>query len=629
MKPDSTSQRSRIPIWVWVIAFGLASTQPLLCIWLVSSPPRGLVSSGLHIPDSALFLHAMRMFRTSFESLYATCQSTQGDHGIAFFPLPHLWLYGLAGLISSLSGGHDFIVYGFANGIGAFVFLMVVYWLLREAAPKQANLAFLLYSLSGGLGGVLYILTAVLRLQRVVGFEDCFRRFALYELFEGAHLQPITCLPRLYYTLSLALCLASLVLLIQATRGHSKRMHFAAILMPIGTFIDLRYGVFTLGLATLYLWLQDHKSWATRFRYLGMLAASAALGAIPATLLLRANPVAIQNHLDSASHVMWFSPFLSVAILHMVTAPPEILKRIPRMRTLPRMISCGFAGYLVAFAVLFAAYQVWYGNILVARDSAAPTVISDGSLLGLLAGVFAGAFWKRDCERVETAWIVVWFLTFTSIAISAFGQGWFLRFGPQRIQILIWAPLCILSATRIQVWRSTRPNLAKAILAAMLLCGACSAAVAMLCFQGPLGLKPPSSPYASFHAEAITIADGRLMDRIGNGVVLAPPPLSDSIAALKGNHVVFGVGSFNCSEQRYITLKSEVDRFFSSAATDSERRDFVRKYCADYVFCSDTWPAQTGVIEALDAASWLEKVAEDGLGVLYRVRTDQVGSSSG
>ncbi|NIA14053.1 MAG: hypothetical protein GWP08_08225, partial [Nitrospiraceae bacterium] len=592
MSRPIVDERRSTPRWVIAIAVAFACTQPLLVFWFIGAPPEGLVSSGLHIPDSALFLHSMDMFRSGFESLYAASEAPLGTQHYSYFPLPHLWLYGVVGLVADALAISDFMAYGLAGGLGAFLYLMAAYYLLREIAPKDADRAYLLFTLSGGLGGVLYIATGALGWHASPQFDDYFVRYAMYELFEGAHPQPISCLTRFYYTLSLALCLGALTLLIRSVRGGAWRpCVWAALLLPFGVFIDLRYGVFAVALAFLFLYCEEDVPVRRRLRYAAAFAAPAALGAIPAWFLLRSNPVAIQNHVDVANHVMYLSAFLSVAVFHLIVLPGEVAGRVRYMPTLTRMGAVAAMGYLAAFFVLFCAYQVYQGNVIVARDAVVAQVVSDWALIGAAAGA-AWAFMRRRRKRPgpRQDWVVLWLLGFLALSISAFGRGWFLRFGPQRMQIFLWLPLCALSAAGMRRLYIARKRTALVLYAVLIVCGVSSVIVATLCFQGPLGYRPGASPYAYTHSEMMTEADAAVMDAIGAGTVLALPPASDSIAVLRKNRVVFGVGSFNCSDQRFTTLQADVERFFDSSTENSVRRELAERWGMDYVYCSDTWP---------------------------------------
>jgi len=622
MSEPVTDEARRVPQWVIAIMMAFACTQPLLMVWFAVAPPEGLVSSGLHIPDSALFLHSMDMFRSGFESLYAASDAPLGTQHYSYFALPHLWLYGAVGFLADALTVSNFMAYGLAAGVGALAYLMAAYFLLREIAPKDADRAFLLFTLSGGLGGVLYIATGALGWHASAHFNDYFVRYAMYELFEGAHLQPVSHVTRAYYTLSLALCLGALTLLIRGVRnGGWWSTVGAALLLPLGVFIDLRYGVFVVALALLFLYCQDDIPVRRRCRYAAAFAVPAALGAFPAWFLLRSNPVAIQNHVDVANHVMYLSPFLSVALFHMIVLPGEVGGRVRYMPTSSRMAATGAMGYLAAFFALFCAYQVYQGNVVVARDAVVAQVVSDWALIGALAGA-CWAFARRGRRRPgpRQDWVVLWFLGFLAVSISAFGQGWFLRFGPQRMQILLWLPLCALSAAGMRRLYIARKRTALLFYTVLIVCGVSSAIVATLCFQGPLGYRPGQSPYAYTHSEMMTEADATVMGAIGAGSVLALPPASDSIAVLRKNRAVFGVGSFNCSDQRFVTLQADVERFFDPETADSARRELATRWGMDYVYCSDTWPVAAETVAQLRAAPWLGRVTERGKAVLFLVK---------
>jgi len=390
-----------------------------------------------------------------------------------------------------------------------------------------------------------------------------------------------------------------------------------------GTFINLRYGVFALALAGLFLHAQRERPIRRRCAYGALIAAPAAAGAAFALALLRTNPVAVQNHHDVASQVMYLSPFLSVAVLHLLVVPGEAARRIRGLPRSDRAVALGAVGYLAVFAVLFLVYQAYYGNLLVARDAAVAVAVSDWALLGAGAGVAWALVRRRHTAPVgERDWVVLWLLVFLALALSAFGRGWFLRFGPQRLQILLWLPICMLSAAGLQRWRASRPRAARALTTVLVGCGVVSVCVSVLCFQGPLGYGPGTSPYASYHSEVMTKADAAVMAQVGPGTVLAPLYAADAVALQRGNRVVFGVGSFNCSDQRFVALRAAVEDFFSPEAGDTRRRQCVTDWCADYVYCPDTWPVAIGTVEQLRAAPWLNEVAAEGRAVLFQVAGD-------
>jgi len=642
-----------VPAWVLLLSLALAATQPLIGLWLAYAPPDGYVATGLHIPDSCLFLQSMRMFSNGFESPYATCQAP-ATSGVEFYPLPHLWLYGLVGLIARLIGVSDFAAYFAANGIGAFVYLLVVYVFLREVAgtastgtastgtpPTKAgrrpnglngtcNLAFLLFCLSGGLGGMLYLATLPFGLHASPMFADYFRRFALYELFEGAHLQPYLYFPRLYYTLSLTFCLGALTLLIKGHRRNDRRLLVlaGAAFVP-GMFIDMRYGAFTLALAFLYLWQEGAPAPPLRrARPLGHLAVPGIAAGALAWMLMATNPAAIQNHIDVANTAMWLSPFITGAALHLLVAPREVYGRAQRLPAFERVLAFAALGYLAVFGLLFAAYQAYWGNILVARDAAAALAVSDWAFIGAAAGGAWGLLRVRDnqAQPPQRDWIVLWLLSFLVLSITAFGGGWWLKFGPQRLQILLWLPLSIMSAAAIEKINSRRPGRARALTAAFVACGVCSLTAAMLFFQGPLAFRfaPAGArpPFAQYHTEIMTANDGAVIESIGKGMVVAPNLAADAVALNRPNRVVWGTGSFNMSDQPYVPMEEEVNRFFSPGTPAQWRRDFLRRWCIDWVFCPETWPVAEASVQEIGELPGTEEAAREGNAVLFHVKTD-------
>lgn len=604
---------NRTPGWVWGVIVVLALQQPLVFVLLRYAMPPGHVATGLPIADSALFLQSMRMFETGFTSPYATCLAGSGGGSLAYYSVPHLWLYGVIGLVARLLHADPLAFYMGCNGLGACLYLYAVYRFLRAAVPALAAPAFVLFALSAGPGGLLYGLTGLLGLHAHPGFETYFFRFAVYELIEGPLLQPVLYFPRFYYTLSLACCFAALTALVRA-RATGRRSFAHWLLLP-GAFIDARYGLFTVGLSALYLAVSaPENNRGARVRLWLYMAAPALFGMACASALMRLNPAVIGNHLQVGSMAMWISPFVAVAWLHLLLAVAPLRESLRRLAPVPRAVACACLGYLIAQAVLYVLYQGYYGNLLTGRDGSVAAAISDVALLGAAAGVVWA--WRTQTPvtaRVQPAdWLVLWFLLFLSASISGVGQGWFLQFGPQRLQVFLWLPLCVLAAMGL-AW--IRPRFRAAAWAVLLGCGILSIAVATLCFQGPY-----ASTYPGYHTETMTQNDALLLNAIGNGTVVAPAPASDMVALQHGKPVLFGVGTFNLTTLPYARVKAVNDRFFAAATPDEERRQIAREWCCEWVYCPDRWPVDPASRQAFRQATWLETVAEAGQGLVLRVR---------
>ena len=85
-------------------------------------------------------------------------------------------------------------------------------------------------------------------------FEQWFYRFAQYELIEGQHLAPALLMPRLYYTLPLALGFAALTALVETDwcrcPGH---LFFTGFLLFITALLNLRLGPLFWAVGCVYL----------------------------------------------------------------------------------------------------------------------------------------------------------------------------------------------------------------------------------------------------------------------------------------------------------------------------------------------------------------------------------------
>ncbi len=614
---------SRTPRWVWLLAAALAATQPLLIYWLIYFPPAGTTSSGLTIPDSAIFIQAMDLFAQDYASPYALHTPGGASHALALYPMPYLWVYGMLGAAARALGLSHLVAYGWANGFAAFAYLCAAYFFLREAAPRVAARAFLLFALSGGPGGLLYVFTGLMGWHGAPGFDEQFFRYALYELVEGAHLLPMTYFPRLYYTSSLALCFSAMALLLRHRRVPSRHgLPLAALCLASGAFINPRFGVFTAAILALYAWRQP-----AVWKGVALTACAGLLGWATAWRMMQASPVVIQNHVDTGDMAMWLSPFISAALLHLFLFPQEIRRAIPRLSPLERIAACLAICYVMAFTAFFVLHQAYYGNLQIARDGSLAARVSDPALALGIALALAWLWWRRlqpaahpgQAHDEAPGWIVLWLLAFLAMALSGFGHGWFLRFGPQRLMVFLWLPLCILSAYALERMQAQHPQNARRYMLALLGCGALSILAGFCCFQGPLGRVEAKGPYPQYHAEIITQSDARVIGQIGEGRVLAPALASDAVVRLHGNPVFFGIGSFNLADEPYVFLRDRTAWFFSPEPSMEERRQFILEWGIRYVFYPETEPIDGAVLAQLRQIPWLLPSAQEGNSVLFEV----------
>jgi hypothetical protein len=608
----------RTPKWVWAVILLLALLQPLVHFYIRYSPPEGTAPTGLHIPDSALFLESMKMFENGFASPYATCKSEVGDESLAFYTVPLLWLYGGVGWIAGVLHADLFLFYGFMNGVGAFLFLWVVYRLLARIFPQGANSAFLLFSLSAGPGGLLYLLCALFGGTSHPLFETYFFRFAVYDLMEGPHFQPALYYPRLYYTLSLAGCLGGLNAVLDGVQHKKHRSAWVwAVPVALGSFINARFAVFVLGLVVLFLLWERRAGLGVTLRALAGYAVPAAVGLFFVALLQRHDRTVMQNLLDTGNMAMWWSPFIVTCWAHLLLAGRPLWKSVQRLPQTGRVAALAGLGYLAAMGLLYVLYQGYHGNLLRGHDAAVAATLSDPSLVGALLGIGYAFGRKPKRQGVQCHdWIALWLIGYTAFSLSGFGGGWFLRFGPQRLQVMLWLPLCLYAALGLKAM-SPRPQ--KALQSTLLLFGITGILTATFVFQAPLGRKNAQGPYGWLHTENMSVHDETLLENLGAGMVLAPLPGGDVAAALKGNPTIFGVGTFNLTDQRYITVRDDVARFFTPDTPQEERHAIAQAWCAEWIYCPDTWPVDPKTLTALQDISWLHRVDTQGRGALFRV----------
>lgn len=617
--PHST----RTPIWAWIVIVLISTLQPAAHIVCKYFPPEGMVSTGLHIPDSALFIQSMRMFSNSFYSPYASVLSDAGPNSMQHYAIPHLWFYGLQGVVADLLRFDHFMFYGLVNGLASGLFAWTAYRLFRTVDTKAAGYAFVILILGGGLGGILWILTGLAGVHDAPRFEDYFWRFGIYELIEGAHLFPATYYARSYYTVSLAGCMGAMTVYLHAIEMRCPRHAVLAgiVLLP-AAFLNARYGVFTLGIIAMAALQPRDVPAAMRWRYAAITAVAGIIGAMLSRALMKTSPHIIQNHLDIGNMHMHFSPFIVSLILVAPAAAYGIwINRRTGSVIFRALIGAGL-GYLAAYTVLFIGYQLWMGNILIARDTAVAITISDWALIGGIAGAIVALARKTThpdassrgtskasdmaisplhARSTPCAWVVVCLLGFTCLAISAFGQGWFLKFGPQRLTPLIYIFMCLIAGMALARVAESRPAMVQRYLGVVATCGVMSVLVSIFVFQSSIGWRGHDAPFAATHVSAMREEDRQMIDDLEEKRIIAAGPIADVIALQRGLPVFHGIASFNMSDQRFIATRALQEMFFNPDTSSEARHAIVDTFGIERIVCSATWPAADETIAALEA----------------------------
>ncbi len=619
------ARRHRTPFRIWAIIAALAAITPAQHIWLAYFPPAGTAPTGLHILDSLFFLQTMRTVENGFFSAYATCQSTYGSQSFHFYNLPSTWLYYAIGAAARATGISDFMALGIANGLGLFAYLWASYRLFLCIVPRFAGLAFTFFSLGGGPGGILYLLTGALGLHQSPQFDAYFLRYAMYGLMEGPFLSPILMAPRLYYTVTLALGFASFTLIIRYVRGASYgALLGSACCLVLGAFLYVRHG--PMFWMVIIGYVLSGKLSRRRIHAAATATAAVALGTLLVFFHMRLGSV--DAHLAFDRTAMWWSPFLGAAIFLLIPAIPAAIASAKPLPLLPRLASFACMGYIGLYAILYVLYQVYYGNFWLCLDATVAIRMCDWALLGAPIGAAYG--WRCKPSALKPAmpgWVALWFVLFCSAAFSALGQGWTLIFLPQRAMAMLGAPLALLAAAGVYRWRTAHPGWVKMAAFCIVGCGICSIAVGALCFQGPLGHRPGQGPYARIHHELMTPIDAEMLARLEPGYVLIPPegaPRLGDIAALRpGIQTVVGVGTWGLSDQPIFKMLERTQEFFTPGQQAENRATFLREWCVNHVYCPEVPAVNPEVVEELRALPMLEVLAESGHAVLFRVRHEE------
>ncbi len=612
---------SRAPWWVWALILCLAAITPAQHAWVAHFPTQGTAFTGLHVSDDVVFLHCMRMFDTGFYTPFASADAPLGNHSPRYFAAPFFWVYGVLGWLGQLLHVDEFMWLGVLNGLSVAVYLLAAFLFLRTLSPRLAPIAFLLFALGFSPAGLLYVLSALFGVLDAPQFDAYFRRFTL-TLLEG---NPNLMAPRLYYTVPLALGVFGLTLVL---RGHTKRPAlWCGLLFFVATLVNARLVPMfaAIGLCA--------AAYAERFdsrqrRGLAMAAVCGPLaGGLATAWAFSQSPTFASNALGGVRDALPFSAYLADILLAAPLAALAVWRGLDRLSRTGRVLGFAALGYLAAFAVGFSIYQTYQGNWLAGRDYRVAVAVSDWAFLGALAGAVWG--WRRR-ERADApaqeapGWISLWYLLFFAASISAFGAGWFMRFAPSRLLVLMGIPFCLLAADGLARLRGK--GLRGVWLGVLLLCGAASTGVSALCFLGPLGLEPGRSAFSWMHAEAMTTVDARVLNSLGPGRVLTAdlpgPYFADIISLRPGKRSMLGMGMLNFSDVAPLAVIEDMYRFFRPGTDDAFRQTFIARWKIDYVFCSDTHEEDDAVAAELRSATWLQIVAEDGGAVLFRVNSE-------
>lgn len=612
----------RAPRWAAPAILGLAGLQAAAALLSVLAPPSGTAASGLHIPDSAIFLQSMRMFTEGFATPYATCGSAWGPASPRYFAAPHLWLYGALGWFQARAGGSPLLWYGLLNGACFALFLWMVWRALAAWVPRLATRAFLLFALSTGPGGALYLAACAAGWHAHPAFETYFFRFAAYDLFEGAHLHPMLYAPRAYYTLSLALCLGGMLAWTRHAGGASAAAGLAWLpLLGLGAFLNARFGVFFLGWMALYALAGPDAGTARRRAALGF-AAGVLPGIAASALLMSLNPATVANHQDAGAMAMWWSPFLAAAGIHLLLAAPGIFQAMRAAAPWTALALGAALGYVALYGLFCWGHEAYHGNLATGRNAGVAAAVSDLALLGAPLG--AGVAWlvrRRQGFAAPGAfamppWLALAFLATLALALSGWGGGWFLRFGPQRAQVLLWLPLCVAAAAGIAgLPRRMRGPVQFGVLAM----GLVGIAVAVLYFQTPFGRSDNRGPFPGQHVSVMPSDDAALIARLPEGRTLAPAPAGDWIALRTRQPVVFGLGSFNLTDQPHAVLAADAGAFFASGTACAERESIARRWCAAWVYVPALPEVSGAARAAIAGAPWLALADAEGNAAVYSV----------
>ena len=614
--------KRRTPWWIWAIILVLPLIEPAMHWFIDNYPIPGQKHTGFHIGDTPFFLTAMDSLRSGFESPYAVCDSPLGEANGAYFALPHHWIYGVLGLLAPVIGMSDFTMLGWANAAFAALYLLAAYRFLLAIRPQRANLAFLLFSLGGGLAGIIYMIVRKASIDYVASldFEFWFYRFARYEFIEGPFIAPYLVFARLYYTLPLALgffALARIVL---------QRVDWKTLLLLAGcTYLNARVGPFVLFMGWVWVVLQDKETWSQRIRRCALLTIPVSVAFVVVMLQFRVNPMAVENVGQLLRRVAWFSSVGTALILFIPLILGAMRYALRRGNQFDRLLVGGIGGYLLGFTVLYTVHQAYYGNWLGGGDTAAAIAVSDWALIGAVLGMAGVLVLKIKPQKNPLSptfrWALGCFLIFLTVSISAWGQGAFMQLMPERCLVMLGAPLALLSAEWLARVRYRFPTYGNGYPTVIVFAGVQALVPVAMDFQGLYTIGTPAFQWT--HSEYIPKADYECMQS-AEGMVLAPahmPPYMGDVIVhnVPGTRTVFGQPTLEFAGANMAALAEEIRIFFDPATDDAKRKAMAEAWCLDTIYCPSLYPFEAATLEQLSETPWLKLIAEVDGARCYRV----------
>ena len=255
--------------------------------------------------------------------------------------------------------------------------------------------------------------------------------------------------------------------------------------------------------------------------------------------------------------------------------------------------------------------------------------MSDWALPGFLLGAWGS---RRSCPSGEprslptyAAGIALWFLLYGALAFSAWGQGAYLAFAPQRFMATLGIPMTLLAAQGLSLMASRAPRVSRTWLAATCVAGLLSMGVTWLGCYGPWGLDTVQRALPWTRFAYVSEADQVLMSRIPEGsVVLTPateaPLFGDILSQRPSTKVVYGNGSLDFSREDFAAIREAVTRYYSPDATEQERQAFLLERCVTHLYCPDTAPVPAATRDSLRSSPLLKPVGICGEGIVFEVR---------
>ena len=563
--------------------------------------PRGFVFSGMVDGDDGTLMAVVVSVNHNLEGLWALEEPKN------IFLNPNMsspFLFVPLGYLAKFLGDQFLLVFQVSRFLGALFFLISTYIFLKEFfGEKRAFRIFLLFCLSFGLGGLLFLTqkTAVPRVPWVGMWQPL-----TYEMFEGAGLIPLTALGRPYYTITLACGFLSLIFL------KKEKFLWGGFLLGSAFLLYPTLGVAFGAISVLYILVTKglRQNWSPVFLYFrsnpdvnrGEERKEDSKGGY--SFGRNWSPILLYYLISAVGVLPWIGAYLTDSTMFQFYSDRRIAAR-----PLALLIS-------VATHLPFAALVIYEGlkrkkHFLVLASLLAIFLLGPkiplrsflryASFLGFLGFL---VFELR--AKKELLFFTLWFLGAFFMAVLPPQRTIFF---PARFMLVVWLPLVILSYLGMEkLVELTKNKISVGFLAALLIVLTFPSAAFFSTRFLRKPLEPTDWPLLPDYLFVNEMQAHKFLKDQPDGVVFCSEEIGMNLPVLTGKKSVLGREPV---VRDHKIKMADYGRFFSDGSGAFDRQEIIEKYGIDYIYFGEYERVVSGFKLNLEKEDFLELIFEE------------------